>query len=66
MLMIRQGASLRAVARELKRSPSTLSREFRRHAVDGQPYDAAAAALSSRSARLLCRPRQAGRRNGPA
>jgi len=57
MLMIRQGASLRAVARELNRSPSTLSRELRRHVVDGQPYDAEAAALSSRSARLLCRPK---------
>ncbi|KXS47367.1 IS30 family transposase [Marinobacter persicus] len=57
MLMMRQGASLRAVARELKRSPSTLSRELRRHAVDGQPYDAQAAALSSRSARLACRPK---------
>ncbi|PCM45857.1 helix-turn-helix domain-containing protein [Marinobacter sp. ANT_B65] len=28
MLMMRQGASLRAVARELKCSPSTLSREL--------------------------------------
>lgn len=57
MLMMRQGASLRAVARELKRSPSTLSRELRRHTIDGQPYDAEAAALSSRSARLACRPK---------
>jgi len=31
MLMRREGASLRAVARELQRSPSSLSREVARH-----------------------------------
>ncbi len=40
MLMLRQGASLRTVARELKRAPSTLSRELKRHAVGDQSYDA--------------------------
>jgi len=35
-----------------------LSRELRRHAIDGQPYDAEAAALSSHSARLAFRPKQ--------
>lgn len=58
MLMMRQGASLRAVARELKRSPSTLSRELKRHAVDDQPYDAEAAGCSARSARVRCRPKR--------
>lgn len=57
MLMMRQGASLRAVAHELKRSPSTLSRELRRHVVDDQPYDAEAAGISACSARIRCRPK---------
>lgn len=57
MLMMRQGSSLRAVARELQRSPSTLSRELRRHAVEDRPYDAEAARLSACSARDRCRPK---------
>lgn len=52
MLMMRQGTSLRTIAPELKCSPSTLSRDLQRHAIDGQTYDAEAAALSSRSARF--------------
>ena len=58
MLMRRQGASLRAVARELKRSPRTLSRELTRHAVGDQSYDAKAAGCSARSARVRCRPKR--------
>ena len=58
MFLKRQGLSLRAIASELNRSPSTLSRELRRRAVEGQPYDAEAAGLAARSARLRCRPRR--------
>ena len=47
MLMIRQRASLRAVASELKR-----------HAVDDQPYDAEATGCSARSARVRCWPKR--------
>ncbi|MBQ0747940.1 MAG: transposase, partial [Marinobacter sp.] len=54
----RQGLSLRAIASELNRSPSTLSRELQRRTVEGRPYDAEAAGLAARSARLLCRPRR--------
>ena len=58
MLLKRQGLSLRAIASELNRSPSTLSRELQRRTVEGRPYDAEAAGLAARSARLLCRPRR--------
>src|SRR5690554_5525200 len=58
MFLKRQGHSLRAIARELNRSPSTLSRELRRRTVKGQPYDAEAAGLAARSARSRCRPRR--------
>jgi IS30 family transposase len=56
MFLKRQGLSLRAIASELNRSPSTLSRELRRRTVEGRPYDAEVAGLAARSARLLCRP----------
>ena len=58
MFLKRQGLSLHAIASELNRSPSTLSRELRRRTVKGQPYNAEAAGLAARSARLLCRPRR--------
>ena len=58
MFLKRQGLSLRAIASELNRSPSTLSRELQRRTVEGRPYDAEAAGLAARSARLLCRPRR--------
>jgi IS30 family transposase len=58
MLLKRQGLSLRAIASELNRSPSTLSRELQRRTVEGRPYNAEAAGLAARSARLLCRPRR--------
>ena len=54
MLMRRQGASLRAIARELKRAPSTVSRELKRHGTD-HAYDAGAAGKAARSARTRCR-----------
>ena len=53
MFLKRQGLSLRAIAIELSRSPSTLSRELRRRTVEGRPYDAEAAELAARSARSL-------------
>ncbi|MBQ0816130.1 MAG: helix-turn-helix domain-containing protein, partial [Marinobacter sp.] len=40
MFLKRQGLSLRAIASELNRSPSTLSRELHRRTVEGRPYDA--------------------------
>ena len=58
MFLKRQGLSLRAIASELNRSPSTLSRELQRRTVEGRPYDAEAAGLAARSARLLCQPRR--------
>jgi IS30 family transposase len=58
MFLKRQGVSLRAIASELNRSPSTLSRELQRRAVEGRPYDAEAAGLAARSARLLYRPQR--------
>jgi IS30 family transposase len=58
MFLKRQSLSLRTIAVELSRSPSTLSRELRRRSVEGRPYDAKAAGLAARSARSLCRPRR--------
>jgi len=58
MFLKRQGFSLRAIARELKRSPSTLSRELQRRTVDDRSYDAEAAGCMARSARARCRPRR--------
>ncbi|EAZ98234.1 Integrase [Marinobacter sp. ELB17] len=55
MFLKRQGLSLRAIASELNRSPSTLSRGLQRRTIEGQPYDAKAAGLAARSARLHCR-----------
>lgn len=58
MLLKRQGLSLRAIASELNRSPSTLSRELRRHTVKSRPYDVETARVAARSARLRCWPRR--------
>ena len=60
MFLKRQGLSLRTIASELNRSPSTLSRELKRRAVkgEGRPYDAEAAGLAARSVRVSCRPRR--------
>jgi IS30 family transposase len=55
MLMEREGASVRAMARALGRSPSTISREIARHAVPGQSYDATHAGTRARARRLQCR-----------
>ena len=43
MLMLREGATVRSVARTLRRAPSTISRELKRNCPDGRPYEAAAA-----------------------
>jgi IS30 family transposase len=40
MLMRDQGYSLRAIGTKLRRAPSTLSRELRRHTGEGRAYDA--------------------------
>jgi IS30 family transposase len=55
MLMDREGSSVRAMARTLGRSPSTISREIARHAVPGQSYDATHAGTRARARRLQCR-----------
>jgi IS30 family transposase len=47
MFLKRQGLTLRAIASELNRSPSTLSRELQRRTVEGRPYDAEAAGLTA-------------------
>ena len=51
MFMRRQGASLRAIARELKRAPSTISRELKRHQGSDHTYNAHHAALVAQVAR---------------
>ncbi|PVY76438.1 IS30 family transposase [Tamilnaduibacter salinus] len=58
MLMHAEGHSLRAIAERLKRSPSTVSREVRRHTRAGQPYDANRAARMAQFSRARCRPRR--------
>jgi IS30 family transposase len=55
MLMDREGASVRAMARALGRSPSTISREIARHRVAGQAYDATHAGTRARVRRFECR-----------
>lgn len=57
MLMQREGSSLRAVARTLNRSPSSISRELRRQGAEGLPYDAAAAGDRAREKRFQPRRR---------
>lgn len=58
MVMRRQGSSLRAVARALRRSPSSISRELARHRVDGQAYDAVVAGERARTRRFQRRRRR--------
>ncbi|NBS17210.1 MAG: IS30 family transposase [Gammaproteobacteria bacterium] len=43
ILMKRKGSTLRAVARALNRSPSSISRELKRHRTEGQFYEPEAA-----------------------
>ena len=50
--------SFRAIARLLKRVPSTISREVRRHAGARQHYQAHQAQHNRLHRRLLCRPRR--------
>lgn len=52
MLMRQDGFSLRAVARQLQRSPSSISREWARHRGEDQTYDAAVAGYRARSRRF--------------
>lgn len=52
MLMRQEGSSLRAVARQLQRSPSSISRELARHTVGDQSYEAAVAGQRARTRRL--------------
>jgi IS30 family transposase len=53
MLMRREGSSLRAVARTLRRSPSSISRELARHGVEGdRSYDAVVAGQRARARRF--------------
>ena len=57
MLMRDQGYSLLAIGTKLRRAPSTLSRELRRHTGEGRAYDAGQAAERARAAKTRCRPR---------
>ena len=43
MLMMREGATVRSVARTLCRAPSTISRELKKNCPDGRVYEVAAA-----------------------
>ena len=54
MIMIAQGLSLRAVARELKRSPSTISRELKRNSNKNGKYLPSAAEKRYRKRRKNC------------
>ena len=51
MLMMREGATVRSVARTLCRAPSTISRELKRNCPDGRIYEAAAAGDRAREKR---------------
>ena len=53
-----QQMSFRAIARLLKRAPSTISREVRRHAGARQHYQAHQAQHNRQHRRLSCRPRR--------
>jgi transposase, IS30 family len=52
MLMDRDGSSVRAMSRALKRSPSTISREIDRHRLNGHTYDATQAGDRARARRF--------------
>ena len=51
MLMQREGSSLRSIARTLNRSPSSISRELKRHSAEDRLYDAAIAGTRARENR---------------
>ena len=53
-----QQMSFRAIAKLLKRAPSTISREVRRHARSRQQYQANTAQDNRHYRRLLCRPKR--------
>ena len=57
MLMMRDGATVRSVARTLSRVPSTISRELKKNCPNGQNYEAAAAGERARDKRLQRRRR---------
>lgn len=52
MLMEREGSSIRAMARVLERSPSTISREMARHRLAGQTYGACRAGIRAWARRV--------------
>ena len=56
MVMRAQGRSMRAIARELGRSPSTISREITTHGSRTQPYRASTAHASSERSRRRPKP----------
>jgi IS30 family transposase len=58
MLMRQEGSSMRAVARQLQRSPSSISRELARHRGEGQCDDATAAGQRARARRFQQRRRR--------
>lgn len=55
MLMMREGATVRSVARTLCRAPSTISRELKRNCPDGRIYEAAVAGDRAREKRYTRR-----------
>jgi IS30 family transposase len=59
MLMLKEGASLRAIARQLQRSPSSLSRELARQADPASAYSASVAGARART-QSHRRPRKLG------
>ena len=71
MLMRKQGLSCRAIARQLKRDPSTISREVALHAnapgIRGTalPYESSRAHNGAFARRARCRPRRKLRHDGP-
>ena len=52
MLMIRDGTTIRSVARTLGRAPSTISRELKRNCPDQQIYESVAAGDRAREKRF--------------
>lgn len=69
MLRLRDGWSARAIARELQRSPSTISREVARHrgmeGCSGLPYEAGRAGMHAHLARYLRRRKRKLNPSGP-
>lgn len=57
MVLLAQGAGVRGIARELRRSPSSVSRELKRNTQKYKSYSAAHAARAYRWRRRKCRPK---------